>query len=243
MTLAEERELLRRVGPDAMRAVMTARSGMPTRITRAEVLDVDWFQGEASIRETGDPHIKTNVRWMPGCFLYIGELVWYLKFGNDGIILGSSVGDKTETDGVGAKFTAQDSSPLNATFTTASATYVADATNGPALDIYVELEEPIRITVQALFNMDAAGTNGACFSWRATHSVAGADASSDNDLNGCETGVVGEWVPGSKDSLWQPENAGNYVIEMVYRRIGSANGLFKQRRIMYQRQAQYTFDF
>ena len=241
MSLAEERELLKRVGPDAMRGVMTARSGMPTRMTRAEVISVDWFQGELTLRETGDPHTKEHVRWMPGYYPYAGELVWYLKFGNDGIVLGSSVGDKTETNGVGAR--SADSASTTATFTTASASFVADATNGPSLDIYVELEEPILLYVSCLLDMDAAGTNGAVFSWRATHSSAGADASSDQDINGGECGVVGEWTPGRRWSLWQPENMGNYTLEMVYRRIGSANGQFKHRKIMYVRQPQYTFDF
>ena len=65
---------------------------------------------------------------------YAGELVRYLKFGGGGIVLGSSVGDKTET-GIsvpGKKFA--DRASTTATFTTRQHP-VARRYNGPSLDI------------------------------------------------------------------------------------------------------------
>jgi hypothetical protein len=242
MSLAEERELLKRVGPDAMRAVMNSRSGMQTRITRAEILAVNWFLAEATLRETGDPHIKEHVRWMPGFHPYVNELVWYLKFGNDGIILGSSVGDKAEADGSGAEFMAQASTADNVTFSTTSATYVNDPTNGPLVDCDVVVDEPILIIISAGMAIDLAGVNGAVMSWRATHFSSGTpDSVSDININGCETGHQ-EWTPGFKTTIWTPEQSGQYELEIVYKRIGTTgNANFKNRRIQFQRQPQYLF--
>lgn len=235
LTLAEERELIKRLGPEGVRALLNERMGFPTRMMRATVVDVDWLLGEASIIEAGDTTIKTNVRWIPPGKPSLGHSMWYLKFGNDGILLPETVGEQIETNGVGADVVASmDETP---SVTTTSITYVALGT-GPELDIWVYQNEPIWVTVQAEHGVLAVGSNGAVFSWRAID-LSSTVWTAENDLNGCETGSI-EWVHGHRRTLWFPPTTGQLTLQMRYRIIGSGTAQYKNRRIQYERVRDYA---
>jgi hypothetical protein len=236
MSLAEEREFVKRYGPDSVRAIIDGRNGWPTRMCRATVLDADWTTGLLTIREVGDTGVKTDVPWLPPYTPILGDLVWYQKFGDDGIVLGTTVRDDIESAVVGGEKAAE--ATVVTTSTTASATFVTP-TGGPSLPCWAFAGEPIEVRVEAMFFIDAAGTNGAVFSWRAT----GPATEGDIDENGCESGVfpnTGEWHPGSRTTLWHPTASGQYTLEFRTRRIGSGTGNFKHRRIAFERVSGYA---
>jgi hypothetical protein len=112
---------------------------------------------------------------------------------------------------------------------TASVTFTDLATPGPSVAVHLESGQKLLVIVDSMFNLDASGTNGAIFSFE----IAGPSTSNlaADDANGCETGMVNEWVPGTKHTIFTATATGTHTCTMKYRRIASGNALFKRRRI------------
>jgi hypothetical protein len=234
LTLAEERDLIKRLGPTAMRAILAERGGVPARMARATIISVSWANGEVSLQEFGDTAVKTNVRWLPPYYPGVFDAVWYLKFGDDGIVLGPTVGDYDEW--ANPDYAAAQEATVTATATTTASTY-STPSGGPSLDLWVEIGEPIEVRVEGVASASLAGAVGALFSWRALDG--GTPAYGDLDADGIETGSL-EWVPGSRTTLWKPTFGGNATLEFRIRCIGAHTTSVKNRRIAYKRVRGYA---
>jgi hypothetical protein len=93
MDLAEVREFLRRLGPQATKKLLQEATGVPVRMSQGIITAIDYDARQCTFKEFGDPGEKTNVAWQSyGVVPKISEPVWLLKWGNDGMIVGVSSG-------------------------------------------------------------------------------------------------------------------------------------------------------
>lgn len=113
---------------------------------------------------------------------------------------------------------------------TASSTYTdLPLGAGPSVTVHLEAGQSCLIVAEAMMFIDTAGANGAIF----TVEVAGPGSSdlAAADANGAESGVVNEWTPGSRHTLFTAAEVGDHVCTMKYRRINVNTANFKERRI------------
>lgn len=113
--------------------------------------------------------------------------------------------------------------------TTTSTTYTDLTTAGPSVTVHLEVGQSCLFIVEAMHGVTAAGANGALF----TVEVAGPGTSdlAAADANGVECGIVSEWAPGTKHTLFTATEAGDHTGTMKYRVIGAFTAQFKERRI------------
>lgn len=108
MELAEVREFIQRLGPAATRKLLQGFTGVPVRMSQAIIIAIDDAARQCTVKEFGDPGVKTNVAWNSyGVIPKLGEPVWLLKWGNDGMIVGASSGIMWSTPNMGRVPSAQ----------------------------------------------------------------------------------------------------------------------------------------
>jgi hypothetical protein len=113
--------------------------------------------------------------------------------------------------------------------TTTTTTFTNLATDGPSVTVHLEVGQSCLFVVEAAAKVSGAGAVGAIY----TLEVSGPSSSdlAAIDENGCETGVIDEWVTGSKHTLFTATAAGDHTGKIVYRASGAITASFTERRI------------
>lgn len=102
---------------------------------------------------------------------------------------------------------------------TSSATFTDLAGSaGPTATVYLEAGQKLPVIVEAELQVAWSGATRAV----ASFDIAGPSTSdlAAADGNGVESGVVSEWVPGTKHTVFTATASGNHVVTMRYRTIG-----------------------
>lgn len=119
---------------------------------------------------------------------------------------------------------------LDGTADTTSNTSFVSLGGGPIASIVLRQGEYARVTLSCMLFISITGTNGALMSFRVTGASGTIEAT---DTDGVETGVVDEWVPAEKTTIWGPASvSGSHSFEGRYRAVNTGTANFKFQRII-----------
>lgn len=189
----------------------------------ATISAIDWPNSKMDL--TVGTTTVVGVAFARTWFPTVGDIVRVSTFGGDWFVEGP-----TQAYAAPGPFTATVAADEG---TTTLAPNWADLTTaGPAVTVNMLNGQQVLVHISANHNISAAGTNGAVF----TFEVAGPGSSdlAADQANGCETGVVNEWVVGARTTLFTATADGSHVFTMKYQAIGNSTASFKRRRIVVQ---------